>query len=314
MDLESRTFSKFYPAKLDDSLYLSRSHGVTSAGFSLMPNFFYDFGIVSPSTQGGRRRYELSFARQAPSENMFPEDYFRGLLGESLMRIVIMEFLRQQKDALGINKFSMLKIDPQNTVVRRSGGFSLEHQSRYNINLSTTTPNSYIVGEYDGIIEYRTAHKKGLLVMESKTGIEGIFSNPDHHKEGILNRYCHSLQDLFPSYEIDFLFMGIPSVLFGKYTAVRKVKDNFLALNTILHENNTGLILFNFPIKKEDFKKMANQMSKYHKLRNEEFPTSCASTRYVENESFMWLIDGKRITKILESTGSNSWNEIYSIK
>lgn len=313
INLESRTFAKFYPQTSDNKTYLSRSHGIKTTGFRLMPNFFYDFGIVSPSAQDGQRRYELSFAKQAPKDETLPENYFRGLLGESLMRIVVMEFLRLQQKALGIKDFSMIKIDPRLPILRKSDNFFLEHQSRYNINLYYNDKPRGPIGEYDGVIEYVSSNKKGLLIMESKTGQEGIFSNPKHNEKGILDRYCNSLKELFPNYEIDLLFMGTPSIIMNPPYHKRRLQSNFSSLKDILFENDTGLIMLEFPINKKDFHQMSHRMASYHSLRSEDLPKTNTDNHYVENGRLMWFMKGKRITKILEKTDNQSWSEIYSI-
>lgn len=314
MDLESRTFAKFYPAILDDKSYLSRSHGVKSAGFRLMPNFYYDFGIYSPSAQNNERRYELSFIKHAPIEEALPENYFRGLLGESLMRIVTMEFLRQQQQSLGIKEFSMIKIDKEQPVLRKSKEFSLEHISRYTVNLYKHDQSTHLVGEYDGMIQYTTfTNKKGLLIMESKTGKEGIFKNPHYHQSGVLDRYCHSVNNLFPDHEIDFLFMGTTDIVFSRPHDKRKLRPNFSSLKSMLSEYNVGLIMFEFPLKQESFKVMGQNMANYHTLRNEDIPLDSSQNKFVQNGKFMWLIRDKNIVKILERKDTNVWQEIYSI-
>lgn len=314
MDLESRIFSKFYPAEFEGKHYLSRSHAVKIAGFRPMPNFSYDFGIVSPSVPDGQRRYALSFIENAPTEGNLSENYFRGLLGESIMRIVVMEFLRQKKKELGIQQFNTIIINPEDRVLRRSENFSLEHQTRYTTHLYKNSGRKrLLIGEYDGIIEYHAGRKKGLLIMESKTGMEGKFANPLHHKESILERYCHSVQELFPEHEVDFLFMGTTSVLFAPPYRKRKLRKNFSELKELIANKGTGLLLFEFPLQKKDFKTMATRMAQQHTLRREEVPTISSNNHFVENGKYIWFIKEKRITKIFERTENNTWSEIYSI-
>lgn len=314
MKLEDRTFSQYYPKLFNKQYCLPKTHGVKISNFRLMPNFFYDFGIYSPSAQGGQRRYELSFAKQAPKGESLPENYFRGLLGESIMRIVFMEFLRNKKQALGIKEFSMIKNNPSISLIKESKNYYLEYQSRYNANLYEINNVFGPVGEYDGLTEYTKINgKKGLVVMESKTGVEGVFANPEKNKYKLLERYAYSLKELYPEHEIDLLFMGNKDRLISPKSKNLVLNSRFSSLTNILEKEDVGTILFSFPINKQELNKMGTRMSNYHSLRQEEIPSMDSNNRFVENGKYIWFLKGKRISKIIEKNENNSWIEIFPI-
>lgn len=312
MNLENRLFSKYYPQKSSNKQVIPYSHGVKSTGFHLMPNFFYDMGIESPSTQGGQRHYELSFAKNISNEHL-PENYFRGLLGESLMRIVVMEFLRRKQQKLGIKEFNIFKKNSQENTILKSEHYALSFCSRYNTQIFNSGNNNPF-GEYDGMIKYETSNKKGLLLMEAKTGQEGLFLNPIKNEAKITKKYCGPIKELFPNYDIDLLFMGTTGTILKSAHRNRRLKHNFSLLNDLLYENNTGLIMFEFPISRNELLKMGRKMAKYHPLRMEETPKLEPENHFVENGKYIWFMKGKRITRIFEKTKNNNWNELYSLR
>lgn len=309
MDLEKRTLSKFYPVKKDKYDYLLNSHDVDVTNYRLMPNKFYDIGIKSPSTKNGERRYELSFARNA-KDSKLPTAYFQGLIGESLVRITIMELLRREKESLNLNNFSMIK-GLKNDLLTESDNYSLKYNSRYSIELFSNKDIDRVQGEYDGMISYTQGEKNGLIVLESKTGSAGMFNNPKKNQDFIRKKFSSSLKELFPGYDIDFLFMGVSQTTLNKPYINKVLKRKFSYLKDMFSEDNVGTIIFNFPISKRRIINMGLKMASFHQLGRSNMPEMNSEFKFVENENYIWFLKGKRISKILEKTSFNNWTEIY---
>jgi hypothetical protein len=163
MNLENRLLKDYYPKRLNDdgTFYLTKTHNVKSLGFRNI-GFGYEFIIESPSVEKYfQRRYFLNsdYENTTTKEIGKNSEFYNGLLGENIMRIVIIEFFRRLSKEIPQFNFNFIKSDfnpnHQSRIILENDLYILEGISRYNqvIKSKLNYDNKSIV-EYDGLLEY----------------------------------------------------------------------------------------------------------------------------------------------------------------
>lgn len=334
---QSRIFNDFYPQRLGSSFHLTRSHSVTSLGFRTLDDFVFQYAIESPSAKQGERRYSLPFTEYILDDSI-PErvnNFFQGKIGESLMRIIMNEFLRRQSDRLGLSDFGFLKWNKNprspNLVLAENGIYRAEHIDRYNVVVLDTTniTTRTIIAEYDGVLEYSYfgtyGIRKGLFVCEAKTGdlgYLGLHNRKDQKNKNLVRkRIIEPLKVLFPEHQIDYVIMAHERNLFSirKDTAkYRKLHKGLANLYHYLLGNDIGLLLFTFNETKTSIDARAREIVdlRHAVMKNgkriEEFAGAASDQVYLESDDDLILIKGRRIDAIYRKGSNGNLTMIYS--
>jgi hypothetical protein len=322
LPLEDRPFHSYYPKQMDGKWYMSRSLGLHSLGFSSLSNFRYSYSIESPSSLEGKRQYLLtsSLTIMESSYDSLPESFFRGLIGEQVTRILMMEFLRRNSSSLGIYDYNFLKQNnnPNSTssIIAESATNMAIHLSRYNISIVPKHNEDEPCCEFDGLIEYsftprpHDKQNKGLIVCESKTGDLEHYgrAKSSEGKARLEKKIIHPLLELFPNHAIDFMLMANKQNIFYPVNQ-RSLNANTYPLNELFKKYNIGFIPFYFIDPKSDFESIARDMASLQKsvgkdkVKLKEMIQRETENRWFDQNGFTYLIKGQRIERIIDTSG-----------
>jgi hypothetical protein len=307
-----RPLYRYYPRELEGKLYVPRDHGIRSEGFKPIKNGKYMYSIHSKFVEDGNRRYFLEFSDvdNLDSERLVPS-FFKGLIGESLMRIVVMEFMRTQSKNLSFNNFYFIKQKNGSTVFLKNDTYSLEFFDKYNIRFILNSNKT--ISEFDGLMEYRVGREKGVILCESKTGRLGMYDNPELNEKEIFRKIILPLNVFYPSHHRDFLFMTHEVNIVQKD---RQLKGNLVTLKHLLDENNVGFIPFSFPDSKETISNIGKNMASLNKRLRKDQKTLDRKINYPEHEAIVkgnaiYIIKKGRVEMILEKIGDRNYTTLF---
>lgn len=220
MDLENRLLKNYYPRSLNGQYYLTRNHGVKTLGFDIVKNN-YEYRIESPSVKLYNERRLLLNIKGNNNGNE-PFENYSGLIGESLMRIILKEFFRRLEEQYPSSEFTFIKSDlnplNDNKTILENDKYILEGVTRYNQRIiDKNCKKLRTVSEFDGLLQYEIGRKtKGIVVCESKIGDIGYLKNPENNLDEIYNKIINPIKSLFYDKEIDFLLMGTRDKIFQR--------------------------------------------------------------------------------------------------
>ena len=321
---EFRTFAPYYLREYGKQLYLPRTHGVKTKGFSrLEETLVYEFSIVSPSVKDGERKYLLPFTRFDAKSPERISKHYQGLIGESVLRITITELLRRQSVALGIKEFSFSKgnFNPllPETYALENHDYRMRHLTRYNVAVENLTRRT--LAEYDGLIHYTPSANlpEGVLICESKTGYLDTLrgANRKEGRENIHQRIIKPLHSLFPEQQKDLLLMAHPAYIFSSQKE-RIVNKNIASLSSFLTDQDIGLLVFTFPISSADIRSVANEIAALRKgffpegVPVEESLPEFPDQAYILSDDILRLIKGRRVEMMLQRLDGKNWVTVYS--
>lgn len=320
MDLESRVLQDFYPRYCEESegLRIRQGHGVKSRGFRNIGRSF-EFTIESPSVKDYRqRKYLLNYHRNGAnsSEKIKPEN-FAGLIGESIMRIVIKEFFRRLSRKYCLKDCDFIKTDltpfEDRRIIKENEHYRLFGISRYNqIVMHKTELEMVCETEYDGLFEYSAGRTQGLVICESKVGTLGYLKANEENKKEIYKKIIKPIQSLFPERQVDFLLMGTREELQKQKKKYKPLKGGLEKLNEYLNEHNIGLIPFFMPVSRKKIDEIATSILYLNKISDLEENRIPKENKHLINDDIIRIITGKRIDMILKRTGQNTYSVIYS--
>lgn len=338
-----RVFTEFYPKRLekDNRFYKTKKHNILSKGFKHIGHLDFLYGIESPSVEDNKRFYNMSFGGDIINTSCITnqEDFFRGIIGEKIMRIVMIEFLRRMQQQLGIKRFNIVKgnYNPKNPITNivKNFEYSAETISRYNIAIKNNNMDDKripIITEYDGLIKYvyETIDKKeknGLIVCESKTGSLDYLS-ATKSVEGlnkIRNRIILPLKSLFPDYDIDYVLMGTKENIMNPKNSSKRIIANSIRpslseLYLFLKEHEIGFIPLLFPESRHIIKATANKIKNIKEALPEgdnsleRIIEEGKNQTYIESNGHKYLINKNKIIEILRKTDDNTYTIIFSLK
>ncbi len=308
----------FYPALVDESdeLKVKQGHGVKPLGFRNLGRNF-EFSVHSPSVPIYReRKYLLDYHKNGENsgENIKP-DNFAGLLGESIMRIVVSEFFRrvQRKQLLKDIGFIKTDLNPyeDNRIIRENDEYRLLGISRYNqIVLDKTIPEMYCQTEYDGLFTYTAGRTKGLIICESKVGNLGYLKAKENGQEEIYRKIIKPIKSLFPDRQLDFLLMGARDELQQK-KKYKPLKTGVKKLNEYLNEHDIGFIPFFLPVTRRRIDMIASTILYLNKTNNLEPHLAPSDTRYIVDGQYALFVKGKRVEHIIKRVKPTRYEVIY---
>lgn len=305
-----KTLHKYSPVNHEGMLYLPRDHGIKSLGFKQIKTGSYMYAIESPLLDFSHRRYffEFSEPEHFDFENLVP-DFFSGLIGEGIMRIVVTEFMRRRVAQLEIDSFDFLKEKNGDEVLRRNG-FVLQHRNKYNIEF---LKYGELQAEFDGLVTYTQGRLEGVLLCEAKTGAIGKYRNPIANYEEIMRKLVKPLHALYPDAEKKFLLMANQDALIDKD---RRLQDGLVELTRMLEENDIGFIPFSFPNSKEEIDKIGRRICNLNKRLRKDKKAVHRKMPHPEYQAIMrngaiYIIKKGRIEKILEQIGDRKYQELF---
>ena len=316
MDLEGRVLKDFYPVFFEGDLRLKQGHGVKSLGFRNVGNAF-DFSIQSPSVKEfHERKYLLNYHKNGAnsSEKIIPEN-FSGLIGESIMRIVVKEFFRRISNEYYLKDMRFIKsnLNPfeDKRVIVENDDYLLEGLSRYNQRVFCKTDmDAGCTTEYDGLFEYDAGFTKGLVICESKVGALGYLKASDKNKKKIYRRIVRPIQSLFPDRQVDYLLMGSRDEILQK-KKMKPLKKGLASLYFYLKEHNIGLIPFLLPESRKKIDQVATSILYLNKLGDLDEGKIPPDNKYLVSGDVIRIIKGKRIDMILKKSGDYNYTVIY---
>jgi hypothetical protein len=315
-----RTFHDYYPREFEGNFYMQRTLGVESYGLRRIPGtMIYEYIIASPSAQAGERRYVLPFTKKPIIDEGLEDAIahrYEGRIGESIMRITIVEFLRRHQQELGITSFDFAKGNflpgTRNMVFAQNDAFAMEHVSRYNMTVFREEGQleRRPIAEYDGVLVYETKNKKGVLVCESKIGaLFGLRGAAhDHCRQKIQERIIDPLQYLFPEHELDFLVMARRNKLVrGEHI----IRQPLLDLRAYLSQAGIGLMLMPFNIPAAEMQRTAQEIVTLRRALRDT-PESLPDHSYVATDGLLYLLKGRQVATILQQQPSGVWMPIFT--
>jgi hypothetical protein len=315
MKLEQRVLKDYYPRQMcnSKSLYLAKTHGVKSFGFRNTGKD-YEYTIESPSVEiYAQRKYMLNWNRNGNYDDA-KTDAYRGVIGESIMRIIVNEFFRRLNSKHYLKGKGFIKSDlnplEDKKIILENEDYVLEGISRYNQIVRLKNSSKKSVAEYDGLFEYTSGRINGLVICESKTGCLGYLNNAEINEEKIINKIIKPVNSLFKDKQVDFLLMGTPDEIFQKKRN-KPIKSGLVTLNEMLNKHNIGLIPMILPETRSKIEQIAtsmNDMNNLDELREEHIPKD---TRYVEMNGIIRLIKGKRVELIAKRSNNNTLTILY---
>ena len=304
-------FQAFYPRQLGKLFYITRSHAVKAKGFVPLSRGRYEYEIES---EGGPRRYLMPFAPDFQKDKKFKQSSFRGLIGESLMRIVIKEWLRKNKKSLGISDYYLQKRGTGDSSLFDTDKYSATFSSRHNLVIHSKKEHRNL-WEYDGLLEYNTEeNEEGVIICEAKTGSLLGFENPIENRKGIIKNVVKPIRDFYPDHCIDLLLMA-PEDKIITNPNTRRARKYISNLYRVLNNEGIGLIPFILPESKGTISDVAKDMALLdNRIKKSEVPLEgdlSSNMRAIEVDGAIYLLDNSRIVKILEPTSRKSYREIY---
>lgn len=323
--LSDRTFSGFYLREMEGRLHNTRAHGVDGRGFNRLENtLVYEYMIDSPSVESGERRYVLPFTNHDNGAPKNDVDHYKGLLGESLMRIIITEFMRRNHDLLGIREFAFAKgnfhPDKSDTTFLRNNEYSARHLDRYNIEVLDLARNE-ACAEYDGVMLYNTDRgmQDGVLVCEAKTGKVSCLGSAGSHegRSKIKARFIDPMHSLFPEKQLDVLLMATPERLYQD-RKLRIPRDNIRELSSFFEDNSIGLILSEYNVSSRLMNTVAKEIVCLKRAlflqgkRVDELRGECEDSWWLRTDGFLRLMHGRRVEAVFHNTSGDEWRQVYS--
>jgi hypothetical protein len=329
-DILNSPFHNYHPRDYRGKYYITHSLGVRSLGFiRIKDTLVYEYIVESPSSQDGKRWYVFPFTNDSMTEENTERQstYFKGLIGESIMRITFMEFLRRNQNELGIKEFHFTKrehdpriVRPETPVLAGNDDYQARFRSRYNIEMIALDHRLRAVAEYDGLLFYKYARdKKGLVICESKTGtlehLQGMASEQGRRKAA--QRYIGPICSLFPDYQKDLLLMARPDNIFD-LREHRRINQNMVHLYDYLMKNGIGLILSDFNRPMAEIDRTSEEIVSVRKgFFKDGIPIVEEAPKYPDQvyiiaDDVLRLIKGRRVEMILERTSDKGWRTIFT--
>ncbi|MCC7574552.1 hypothetical protein KO361_03085 [Candidatus Woesearchaeota archaeon] len=326
MNLENRVMREFYPVKCKktNKLTFSKNHGVRSFGFKKIgpdKKPIFTFSIESPSVEEyGIRMYSLNYNKNGTkmTENIIPETY-SGLIGESIMRIIVQELFRRLHKKNPFEKFEFVKtnLNPyeDQRTIRENDYYVLRGISRYNQivinkNMLRTYSDFATTTEYDGLFEYQQGSTEGLIICESKIGDIGYLRTSENSKEEIYRKIIQPIQSLYPEKQIDFLLMSTRKEL-AEQKKHKPLQEKVIRLNNYLNKHNIGLIPMTIPETTNSINTIAKSMLHFNRLNSIEEINVPRDNKYIIDKNMLIIMTGKRIDMMLERTTHNSFSIVY---
>lgn len=334
---EQSPFTQFYTQKLAQYKYLPRSHGIKSNGFdfyfpkvsslnteniAFLRGVHFSYEIESPSAKYGNRRYMLTVSDDISAKDFLdlPITHFKGFMGEQIMRITLMEFLRRKQEELGVNKFDFIKKNLDNKNQLNSENYYSEHNSRYSISIRSREDDS-VVREFDGILKYdNNTFNPGIIACEAKTGCLEYIANCEtqYGRRKVKKMVINPLQEMFEGQNIDFLLMAQKDEIFSNIND-RRLKSKISNMVDYFSDNNIGVLLFEYNESKSIFNSIATQMSNFRKSifenkdQIENLQHDQINQNWFEDDKYMYILKGKRFERILEKT-NGTYKVVYGIE
>jgi len=318
MNLECRVMNDFYPLNCYNKQehILIQNTGIKSRGFNNIGNC-YTFSIESPSVNKyGERQYLLNYYNKGEEQSETIEiNTYSGLIGESMMRIIVSELFRRISNRKRITRHEFIKtnlnpFEDKRTILTNQE-YSLIGISRYNQRIVLTNdPTKSSITEYDGLFEYETQRTRGIIICESKIGDLGYLKSEVLNEEKIKRKIIRPITSLFPDREIDYLLMGTKEEMQQK-KKYSPLKPGIIKVQEYLNKHNIGLIPLTFPETKNRINQIATSilyLNKFKEIYENKIPTE---NKFLIDKNVIRIITGKRIDLILKKTSEHTYTVVY---
>ncbi len=299
-------FKKYYP-RLQGSKVYSFNQTMVESRVIHYTDTDYLYWIDSPSTSQGERTYPLiALEELLRNEDVNDqESRLRGDIGETICRIHTDEFLRRNKNELGITQFEFCKRNGQNPSLS-SDSYKGVHRNRYAIEIFEQENVREPVTEYDGVVFYQTTqNKEGVLICEAKTGDIDYFGSIESSQKArtkLQNRIIRPTQSLFEGKTIDVLLMVTPRQLYQNREK-NQIHEKYWYLFEALQKEGIGLLVRPFRESRKEFTKLVEKVKLQKRLSetHKDLKRNGDKT-WQELNGFVYLFKGKRLDALYKKT------------